>query len=142
MVVRRWNEPDEGIWEPRSGRQHRTHSKVMSWVALDRIAPLCERRHVQADALRFSPVRDALRDAIAAHGFDDQLGSYVSVFDGDAVDASLLLLSLTGVCRSAVSADARHRCRGSANGSASTACCTETRETMICGEAAFGICSF
>jgi GH15 family glucan-1,4-alpha-glucosidase len=31
-----WQEPDEGIWEVRSGRRHFTFSKVMAWVALDR----------------------------------------------------------------------------------------------------------
>jgi GH15 family glucan-1,4-alpha-glucosidase len=28
-----WREPDQGIWEVRSGRRHFTHSKVMAWVA-------------------------------------------------------------------------------------------------------------
>ena len=31
-----WQEPDEGIWETRGGRQHFTFSKVMAWVAYDR----------------------------------------------------------------------------------------------------------
>ena len=31
-----WREPDEGIWEVRGPRRHFTHSKVMSWVAVDR----------------------------------------------------------------------------------------------------------
>lgn len=95
-VVRRWSEPDEGIWEPRSGRRHHTHSKAMCWVALDRLARLCERRHVPTDAARFSCARDAIRDAIEAHGFNERLGSYVSEFDGESADASLLLLSLMG----------------------------------------------
>jgi GH15 family glucan-1,4-alpha-glucosidase len=35
-VERHWTEPDEGIWEARSGRRHFTHSKVMALVAIDR----------------------------------------------------------------------------------------------------------
>ena len=31
-----WTEPDESIWEVRSGRRHFTYSKVMAWVAFDR----------------------------------------------------------------------------------------------------------
>src|SRR6185312_3746603 len=31
-----WDQPDEGIWEIRSGRQQYTYSKIMSWVAFDR----------------------------------------------------------------------------------------------------------
>ena len=32
-----WRDPDESIWEVRSGRQHFTYSKVMAWVAFDRV---------------------------------------------------------------------------------------------------------
>src|SRR5215211_5811824 len=41
-VCRRWREPDEGIWEGRSGRFHNTHSKVLCWVALDRLIEMHE----------------------------------------------------------------------------------------------------
>jgi GH15 family glucan-1,4-alpha-glucosidase len=34
-----WREPDEGIWEVRGPRRHFTHSKIMAWVAADRICP-------------------------------------------------------------------------------------------------------
>jgi GH15 family glucan-1,4-alpha-glucosidase len=95
-VIRRWHEPDEGIWEPRSGRRHHTHSKAMCWVALDRLHRLCERRHVQAQAAPFALERDRVRAAIEAHGYSARLGSYVSIFDSDTLDASLLLLSLMG----------------------------------------------
>ncbi|MBI2186484.1 MAG: glycoside hydrolase family 15 protein [Acidobacteria bacterium] len=95
-VVRRWREPDEGIWEPRSGRRQHTYSKAMCWVALDRLVRLCDRRHVHADAARFARERDAIREAIEAHGYSARLGSYVSIFDSEALDASLLLLSLMG----------------------------------------------
>jgi GH15 family glucan-1,4-alpha-glucosidase len=95
-VIGRWHEPDEGIWEPRRGRQHHTHSKAMCWVALDRLVRLCERRHVHGDARRFVQARDAIREAIEARGYNARLGSYVSIFDGETLDASLLLLSLMG----------------------------------------------
>jgi GH15 family glucan-1,4-alpha-glucosidase len=95
-VIRRWQEPDEGIWEPRGARQHHTHSKAMCWVALDRIERLCAQRHVPAEATRFARERDTIRVAIETHGYNARLGSYVSVFDSDALDASLLLLSLMG----------------------------------------------
>jgi GH15 family glucan-1,4-alpha-glucosidase len=95
-VIRRWHEPDEGIWEPRGGRRHHTHSKAMCWVALDRVQRLCERHHVHADAARFALERDRVCEAIEAHGYNARLGSYVSIFDSDTLDASLLLLSLMG----------------------------------------------
>jgi GH15 family glucan-1,4-alpha-glucosidase len=66
----------------------------MCWIALDRLARLCEQGHVHAGGTRFGRERDVIRDAIEARGYSERLGSYVSVFDTEAVDASLLLLSL------------------------------------------------
>jgi GH15 family glucan-1,4-alpha-glucosidase len=31
-----WNQPEEGIWETRGGRQEFTYGRLMSWVAFDR----------------------------------------------------------------------------------------------------------
>jgi GH15 family glucan-1,4-alpha-glucosidase len=95
-VVRRWHEPDEGIWEPRSARRHHTHSKAMCWVGLDRLVRLCDQGHIRAAAARFVPARDAIREAVETQGYNASLGSYVSIFDRETIDASLLLLSLMG----------------------------------------------
>ena len=32
-----WDQPDNGLWEMRGPRRHFTHSKVMAWVAADRM---------------------------------------------------------------------------------------------------------
>src|SRR5262249_54795916 len=37
-----WQEPDEGIWEVRGGRQQFTHSKMMAWLAFDRAIKMIE----------------------------------------------------------------------------------------------------
>lgn len=95
-IVRRWCDADEGIWEPRAGRQHHTHSKAMCWIGLDRLVRLCERGDAPAEAALFAGERDAIRRTIETRGFNERLGSYVSVLDGDTVDASLLLLALMG----------------------------------------------
>ena len=46
-VCRNWREPDEGIWEPRSGRAQHTHSRLLCWVALDGLIELHERGMLQ-----------------------------------------------------------------------------------------------
>ena len=95
-VCRRWQEPDEGIWEVRSGRQHHTYSKAMCWVALDRLLRLDAAGHLRVPVHAFSETRKAIRAVIEAHGYNPRLESYVSVFDGEGVDASLLLLARYG----------------------------------------------
>ena len=93
-VCRRWQEPDEGIWEIRSARRHHTFSKVMCWVALDRLVTLHAEGRLRAPAGRFRQARDAIRQAIETRGYSPRLGSYVGVFDSEDLDASLLLLAL------------------------------------------------
>src|SRR5581483_892475 len=55
-VRRHWREPDEGIWEPRSGRARHTHSLLLCWTALDRLISLDER-----GLLRLGPTLDLER---------------------------------------------------------------------------------
>jgi GH15 family glucan-1,4-alpha-glucosidase len=95
-VCRRWREPDEGIWEPRSGRRHNTFSKAMCWVALDRLLRLHEHNHLTVPVDRFARERDAIRAEVDGRGFNPVLGSYTATLDGDDVDASLLELGLYG----------------------------------------------
>jgi GH15 family glucan-1,4-alpha-glucosidase len=99
VVCRRWREPDEGIWEVRSGRAHHTYSKALCWVTLDRLLELGEAGTVRLRPKlrrRFEEERRAIREAIESRGFDQRLGSYVSVFGGEEVDASLLRLGRFG----------------------------------------------
>jgi GH15 family glucan-1,4-alpha-glucosidase len=97
FVCRHWTEPDEGIWEPREGRRHHTHSKVLCWAALDQLLRLHRHGHLpRIDANRFARERAALRAAIERHGWSERLRSYTQTFDGDQVDAALLQLPWYG----------------------------------------------
>jgi GH15 family glucan-1,4-alpha-glucosidase len=42
-VSQNWDQPDEGIWEPRCGRENHTHSRLLCWTAMDRLVRLAER---------------------------------------------------------------------------------------------------
>jgi len=95
-VCARWREPDEGIWEIRAERRHHTHSKVMCWFALDNLLELTRRGHLNLSTDMFERERDALREAIETRGYNAALETYTSVFDGDDIDASLLVLALHG----------------------------------------------
>jgi GH15 family glucan-1,4-alpha-glucosidase len=95
-VCKRWREPDDGIWESRGERRHHVYSKAMCWVALDRLLRLHDDGHLQAPVEHFASERQALHDAIEARGFNLELDSYTTAFDGDDVDASLLLLARYG----------------------------------------------
>lgn len=95
-VCAMWQEPDEGIWEPRSGRRHNTHSKVMCWVALDRLIMLKDRGHLSGSIDGFAEIREAIRQAIETRAWNPELGSYTAAFDDSNLDASLLRMSTSG----------------------------------------------
>ncbi len=97
FVVDHWNQPDEGIWEPRDGRQHHTHSRLLCWTALDRLTTLHQRGFLhRAPVQKYREQSDLIRRQIKERAWNSQLNSYVSVLDGDSFDASLLLLSWYG----------------------------------------------
>jgi GH15 family glucan-1,4-alpha-glucosidase len=96
-VVESWRQPDEGIWEPRSGRRQNTYSKLMCWTGLDRLVRLCEGGHLRkAPTDLFRRERERIRSTVSECGWNDHLESYVSVLHGDELDATLLLLPWYG----------------------------------------------
>lgn len=99
QVCKLWREPDEGIWEPRGPRTHHTHSKIMCWVALDRLLKLASMRKLRVPVAQFRRERDAIEDAVERRGFNKELNSYVGEFDGSLPDASLLLAARSGYRR-------------------------------------------
>jgi GH15 family glucan-1,4-alpha-glucosidase len=144
-VCKRWREPDEGIWEGRSGRFHHTHSKVLCWVALDRLIQMHEAGQLQCCANEFRSECDAIRAEIEAHGYNLELGSYTSTFDGDQMDASLFVLPLYGYLDAAQprmrSTCARIQDKLMRDGLIYRYE-TRTNDGLPPGEGAFGICSF
>jgi GH15 family glucan-1,4-alpha-glucosidase len=144
-ICKRWREPDEGIWEGRSGRFHHTHSKALCWVALDRLIQMHTDGQLAGSIEAFSTERDAIRSAVEARGYNTRVRSYTGVFDDEELDASLLTLPLYGYI------SGRHpRMRSTcariherlARGSLIYRYDTGTDDGLPSGEGAFGICSF
>ena len=96
-----WQRPDDGIWEVRGGRRHFVHSKMMAWVAVDRMTRLVEEFTASDDPARaLLPRSRALRDRIhrdvCEHGFDRQQGAFTQAYNHPALDAGVLLMPALG----------------------------------------------
>ena len=97
-VAKNWDQPDEGIWEPRSGRRNNTHSRLMCWTALDRMLALSDKGLVHGVPRDwFIRERDRIREQIENRAWNDELQSYVSVLDGKYLDATLLRIPWYGL---------------------------------------------
>ena len=89
-------EKDHGIWEKRAEPTDHVHSKLMTWVALDRalnIAPLFGGDRAEAD---WRSAREHLAQSIITRGYDASAGTFVGEYGGSDVDATLLLIPLYG----------------------------------------------
>jgi GH15 family glucan-1,4-alpha-glucosidase len=90
-----WREPDLGIWEVRGTPQHFTFSKVMCWSAVQRGAQAARVRDESMLAKAWQGAADEIREDILAHGLDER-GVFTQHYATKALDASLLLLPMTG----------------------------------------------
>jgi GH15 family glucan-1,4-alpha-glucosidase len=97
FVCRHWHEPDNGIWEPRGERQHFTHSRLLCWVALDRLLELHAHGRIRGlPADKYAKHREQIRRDIEQRGWNPKLECYTQVLDGNTLDATVLLLAFHG----------------------------------------------
>jgi GH15 family glucan-1,4-alpha-glucosidase len=91
-----WDQPDNGLWEMRGPRRHFTHSKVMAWVAADRMVKGVRESGLPGPASRWEALRDTIRADVMAHGFDPDRNTFTQSYGRPELDASLLLIPRVG----------------------------------------------
>jgi GH15 family glucan-1,4-alpha-glucosidase len=96
IVERRWQEPDEGIWEVRGRRQHFTYSKFAAWFAVDRALKIAETTGGVVPVERWEQLREAIHADICQNGYDAGRNTFVQYYGGTTLDASLLLITGSG----------------------------------------------
>lgn len=97
QAVRRWNQPDAGIWEFRTRNGVHTHSAMMCWAACDRLARIAARLGLADRAAHWREEAERIRAGTLELAWDDGLKSFTSTFGGGDLDASLLLMPEIGI---------------------------------------------
>jgi GH15 family glucan-1,4-alpha-glucosidase len=95
-VTDNWDQPEEGIWETRGGRQNFTYGRLMSWVALDRGIRLADRHGRPAPLERWRHERDAIYDQVMRAGWSEARQAFVQHSATDVLDAALLRMTAVG----------------------------------------------
>ena len=96
-VCQHWDEADHGIWEERDQRRRYTHSRLMCWVALDRILKLLARGQLNGiSAEKCEAERNRIRHEIETHAWNPEIESYAEASGSAELDASALLLAYHG----------------------------------------------
>lgn len=91
-----WDQPDEGIWEVRGGRQHFTYSKVMAWVAFDRAARAVERFGLSGPAAEWKARAAEIHQEVCDQAYDPDRNSFTQAYGSKALDAAVLLIPQVG----------------------------------------------
>jgi len=91
-----WSQPDNGLWEMRGRRRHFTHSKVMAWVAADRMVHAVRESGLPGPVDRWAALAATIHAEVMDHGFNTGLNTFVQSYDSTDLDASLLLIPRVG----------------------------------------------
>ncbi len=92
-----WDQPDNGLWEMRGARRHFTHSKVMAWVAADRMASAVRTHpNLNGPAARWEALRATIHADVLAHAYDTTRSTFTQSYDSPGLDASLLVIPRVG----------------------------------------------
>jgi GH15 family glucan-1,4-alpha-glucosidase len=91
-----WDQPEEGIWETRGGREAFTYGRFQAWVALDRAIKLADRHGRPANSARWRTERDRVYEQIMSRGWNPERGTFTQRYGSDVLDAALLQMPQMG----------------------------------------------
>jgi GH15 family glucan-1,4-alpha-glucosidase len=95
-LAENWDQPEEGIWETRGGREPFTYGRVMCWVAFDRGIRLAAKHGLPADMKRWTDERDQIYRQVMDRGFHDSRKAFVQHYNTDVLDSALLRMPTVG----------------------------------------------
>ncbi len=95
-AVQVYDRPDAGLWELRGAARVHTFSSVMCWAACDRLAKIADRLGLAQRADYWRSQAECIHRVVSQRAWNEKLNSFVATLDGNAMDASLLLLNEVG----------------------------------------------
>lgn len=95
-AARAFDQPDAGLWELRNRSDVHTYSAVMCWAACDRLARIAARLGLPEREAHWRTTAETLHRTICDRAWSASLNSFSGTFDGNTLDASLLLLQEVG----------------------------------------------
>ena len=99
MGDRAWelhDQPDAGMWELRTRARVHTSSSLMCWAACDRLAKAALALRLPERARWWSERASAIQQTILQRSWHPRRRAFVESFDGEHLDASVLLMAEVG----------------------------------------------
>jgi len=86
------DQPDAGLWELRGSARVHTFSAVMCWVACDRLARIAKQLGLAMREDYWTQQSQKIHATICQRAWNQERAAFASTFEGESMDASLLLL--------------------------------------------------
>ncbi len=93
-LAKHWDEPDEGIWETRGGRQRFTYSALMTWVAFERACRISRQRGLPGPTNDWKELAGQAYRFVQNESWNPTRGAYMEFPGSPRLDASLLCMPL------------------------------------------------
>jgi len=84
--------PDSGPWETRKNLRINTFSSMMCWAACDRLARIALQLKQKERAVYWRDKANEIHATICKRAWNEKKQSFTAAFEGDILDASLLLI--------------------------------------------------
>lgn len=95
-AVNCYDQPDAGLWEFRGMKRVHTFSSVMCWAACDRLAKIASRLGLMERAALWLAHADQIHAVICQRAWSHVKQAFTGTFEGENLDASMLLLHDVG----------------------------------------------
>lgn len=92
-IDKRWRTKDHGIWEFRDEKHHFTHTKLMSWVGIDRAVAIAQHFGKTHEAEQWAQLRDKIAADLLKRAWHEDAHAFTMHYDSKALDAAVLLMS-------------------------------------------------
>lgn len=97
-LMEHWDDDDAGMWEIRDDPKPHTTSRLMAWVAIERMIRVARQRGLPGDVPEWSRVRDEIYHRIQTESWDPDIGAYMQYEGSDVLDAGVLLMPMVKFC--------------------------------------------
>jgi len=91
-----WQQAGTGLWERGKHVGSYTHSQVMVWVAVDRVAKLIENSSFPGDSARWRALAARIHKHVCDNGFDHKRNTFIQRYGCRAIDAAALRMPIVG----------------------------------------------
>lgn len=95
-AIQMHDQTDAGIWEYRTRAEVHTSSALMCWAACDRLSKIADRLNLPVRASYWRDHADIIHKTICDGAWNESRQAFTGAFNGDALDASVLLMCEVG----------------------------------------------